>query len=89
MGISVRGLQPADAEPAGPRAGLAKEPPGVSHLVAEVDGHGVVGWGELHAVYVRPEFMGAGVVRALLGAALDGLAALGHARGWRRAAPAR
>ena len=132
MGISVRGLEPADAEAAGLarvegwrhayrglvprefldgmdaarwaaglRAGLAKEPPGVSHLVAEVDEHGVVGWaclgpyrpnpqvdgaaegegwGELYAVYVRPEFMGAGVGRALLVAALDGLAALGHAR---------
>ncbi|TDC06465.1 hypothetical protein E1265_34735, partial [Streptomyces sp. 8K308] len=73
---------------AGLRAGLATEPPGVSHLVAEVDDRGVVGWacvgpyrpnpqvdgvdggeggaggdgwGELYAVYVRPDFIGAGV----------------------------
>lgn len=44
----------------------------------EPDEDGAGGWGELYAIYVLPGFMGVGVGRALLRAALDALAEAGH-----------
>jgi GNAT superfamily N-acetyltransferase len=93
----------AEAFAAGLRGALLDMPPQHVHLVADLEGEGVVGWtcfgpyrpveeigdearepgapwGELYAIYVLPALIGRGLGRALMGAALDGLAAQGHGR---------
>ena len=92
---AYRGIVPQpylDALPAGHWAGFF-DLPGVHTLIAEHNGSfaGTAsfgasrfpeyeGMGELISLYLRPEFAGRGLGRALLDAALSGLAGLGFER---------